>query len=143
MVYQAGSFGVAIALVLLAVVARRSEIARDIALSAVGTAAVTGILILWLGSRGRPSGIVIDGYDLSFPVLQIALFMAVASAALPYLSRNVQRLVEVFIALVALACAVGAHGLPLNALGSLAIGWGGDGGGPARLRLAAGPAVGR
>jgi glycosyltransferase 2 family protein len=124
-VYQVGSFGVAIVLVLLAVVARRWEIARDIGLSAAGTVAVSGILALWLGSHGgRPSGVVVDGYDLSFPVLQIALFMAVATAALPYLARTVQRLVEIFIALVALACMVGAHGLPLNVLGSLAIGWG-------------------
>jgi uncharacterized membrane protein YbhN (UPF0104 family) len=36
----------------------------------------------------------------------------------------VQRLIEIFIALVALASAVGGHGLPLNVLGSLAIGWG-------------------
>ena len=67
---------------------------------------------------------MIDGYNLSFPVLQIALFMAVATAALPYLARGVQRLIEIFIALVALASAVGGHGLPLNVLGSLAIGWG-------------------
>ena len=124
-VYQAGSLGVAIFLVALALVARRWEIARDIALSVAGTAAVSGILVLLLGSRGgRPSGIVIDGYDLSFPVLRIALFMAVATAALPYLARTVQRLIELFIALVALASAVGGHGLPLNVLGSLAIGWG-------------------
>jgi glycosyltransferase 2 family protein len=124
-VYQAGSLGVVIFLVALALVARRWEIARDIALSAAGTAAVSGILVLLLGSRGgRPSGIVIDGYDLSFPVLRIALFMAVATAALPYLARTVQRLIELFIALVALASAVGGHGLPLNVLGSLAIGWG-------------------
>ena len=124
-VYQAGSFGVVIVLVALALVARRWEIARDIALSAAVTAAVSGILVLLLGSRGgRPSGIVIDGYDLTFPVLQIALFMAVATAALPYLARGVQRLIEIFIALVALASAVGGHGLPLNVLGSLAIGWG-------------------
>ena len=124
-VYQAGSFGVVIALVALALIARRWEIARDIALSAAGTAAVSGILVLLLGSHGgRPSGIVIDGYNLSFPVLQIALFMAVATAALPYLARGLQRLIEVFIALVALASAVGGHGLPLNVLGSLAIGWG-------------------
>ena len=69
--------------------------------------------------------------------------MAVATAALPYLARGVQRLIEVFIVLVALASAVGGHGLPLNVLGSLVIGWGDDGGGPARLRLAARPAVGR
>ena len=50
--------------------------------------------------------------------------MAVATAALPYLARGVQRLIETFIGLVALACAVGGHGLPLNVLGSLTIGWG-------------------
>jgi uncharacterized protein (TIRG00374 family) len=124
-VYDVGAFGVAIVLVALAVIARRWVIARDLALSAAGTAAVSGILTLWLGSRGgRPSGILINGYYMRFPVLQIALFMAVATAALPYLARGVQRLIEVFIALVALASAVGGHGLPLNVLGSLAIGWG-------------------
>ena len=124
-VYQAGSIGVVIVLVGLALVARRWVIARDLALSAAGAAAVSGILVLLLGSRGgRPSGIVINGYDLTFPVLQIALFAAVATAALPYLARGVQRLIEIFIALVALASAVGGHGLPLNVLGSLAIGWG-------------------
>ena len=67
---------------------------------------------------------MIDSYFMRFPVLQIALFMAVAAAALPYLARGVQRLIEIFIALVALASVVGGHGLPLNVLGSLAIGWG-------------------
>ena len=124
-VYQAGSIGVAVVLVGLALLARRWEVARDIGLSAAGTAAVCGILIALLGSRGgRPGGIVIDGYEMSFPVLQIALFMAVATAGLPYLARGVQRLIEIFIALVALASAVGGHGLPLNVLGSLVIGWG-------------------
>jgi glycosyltransferase 2 family protein len=124
-VYQAGSYGIGILLVLLAVIARRWEVARDIAASAVGAVAVSGILVLVLGGRGgRPGGVVFHGYDLSFPVLQIALFMAVATAALPYLARAVQRLIEIFIALVALASAVGGHGLPLNVLGSLAIGWG-------------------
>jgi len=108
---------VAIALVLLAVVARRWDIARDIGLSAAGPAAVTGILIVMLGGNGgRPAGIVIDDYYLRFPVLQVALFMAVTTAALPYLARGVQLLIEIFIALVALACAAGGHGLPLNVL---------------------------
>ena len=109
--YQAGSFGVVLVLVVLALVARRWEIARDIAVSAAGAAAMGGILILFLGSRGgRPAGVVIHGYYLSFPVLQIAVFAAVATAALPYLARGVQRLIEIFIAVVALACAVGGHG---------------------------------
>ena len=124
-VYQAGSYGVAIVLVLLALIARRWAIVRDIALSVAGTAAVSGILVLALGSRGgRSSGVVIHGYYLTFPVLQIALFMAIATVTLPYLARGVQRLIEIFIALVALASAVGGHGLPVNVLGSLAIGWG-------------------
>jgi glycosyltransferase 2 family protein len=124
-VYQAGSLGVVIVLVALALIARRWLIARDIGLSAAGAATVSGILIAVLGSRGgRPAGVVIGGYDLSFPVLRIALFMAVATAALPYLARGMQRLVETFIALTALATAVGGHGLPLNVGGSLAIGWG-------------------
>jgi uncharacterized membrane protein YbhN (UPF0104 family) len=124
-VYQAGSFGVAIVLVALALVARRWTVARDIGLSAAGTAVVSGILVVLLGSNGgRPGGIVINGYYMRFPVLQVAVFMAVATAALPYLARGVQRLIEIFIAVVALASAVGGHGLPLNVLGSLAIGWG-------------------
>ena len=124
-IYQGGSVGVVVILVALALVARRWAIARDIALSAAVAAAASGILLLALGSRGgRPSGIVIQGYVLRFPVLQIALFVAVSTAALPYLARGVQRLIEIFIGLVALASAVGGHGLPLNVLGSMAIGWG-------------------
>src|SRR5580700_6877429 len=124
-VYQAGSIGVVAVLVALALIARRWEVARDIGLSAAGTAAACGILIVLLGSRGgRPAGIVIDDFYMVFPVVQIAVFMAVATASLPYLARGVQRLIEIFIALVALASAVGGHGLPLNVLGSLAIGWG-------------------
>jgi len=123
-VYDAGAFGVTIVLLALALIARRWAMARDIALSAAGTAAVSGILARLLGSRGgRPTGVLIHGYYLRFPVLQIAVFMAVATAALPYLARGLQRIIEVFIALVALASAVGGHGLPVNVLGSLAIGW--------------------
>ena len=124
-VYDAGAFGVTIILVGLALVARRWVIARDIALSAVIAAAVGGILVLLLGSSGgRSSGIEIRGYSVTFPVLQIALFAAVTTAVLPYLARSLQRLIELFVVLVALASAVGGHGLPINVLGSLAIGWG-------------------
>src|SRR6201989_1495318 len=73
-VYQVGSAGVAVALVALALLARRWEIARDIGLSAAGTAAVCGILIAVLGSRGgRPGGVVVKGYESAFPGLHGAL----------------------------------------------------------------------
>ena len=124
-VYQAGSLGVVIVLVAAALAARRWEVARDLAVGAAVAAAAGGIVVVLLGGTGgRPGGVVIDEYHLSFPVVQVALFAAVATAGLAYLARTVQRLIEVFVALVALACAVGGQGLPLNVAGSLAIGWG-------------------
>jgi uncharacterized membrane protein YbhN (UPF0104 family) len=124
-VYLVGSFGVAAALVVAALAARRWEIARDLALAAAGAAVVSLVLIATLGGNGgRPAGTSIRGFTLSFPVIQLALFMAVTTAALPYLARTVQRIVEVFTLMLALATVVGGHGLPLNALGSLAVGWG-------------------
>ena len=123
-VYEVGSYGVVAALVLVTLIARRWAMARDLALSAAAAALTSGLLILLLGGQGgRPSGTQLDHYDLSFPVLQIALFMAVATTALPYLARSLQRVIEVFIGLVTLAGAVGGDGLPLNVLGSMAIGW--------------------
>ena len=59
-VYDLGSFGVTIALVALALIARRWVVARDIALSAAVAAAASGIVILLLGGNGgRPAGVVI------------------------------------------------------------------------------------
>jgi glycosyltransferase 2 family protein len=124
-VYQAGSFGVIAVLLVAALLARRWVIARDIGLSAAIAAVISGLLVVGLGSSGgRSSGVMIGSYVLSFPVLQIALFAAVATATLPYLGRSLQRIIEIFITLVALACVVGGHGLPVNVVGSLVIGWG-------------------
>jgi uncharacterized protein (TIRG00374 family) len=123
-VYEVGSYGVVAGLVLVTLIARRWPMARDLALSAAATALTSGLLILLLGGQGgRPSGTQLDHYDLSFPVLQIALFMAVATTSLPYLARGLQLVIETFIGLVTLAGAVGGDGLPLNVLGSMAVGW--------------------
>jgi len=123
-VYRAGSIGLPAVLVAVALVARRWTAARDIALSAAVAAAGSGILVLALGtSGGRPAGVAVGGYVLTFPVLPIAVAMAVVTAALPYLARGLQRLAETFIGLAALATVVGGSGLPLNVAGSLAVGW--------------------
>jgi uncharacterized membrane protein YbhN (UPF0104 family) len=124
-VYDVGAFGITGVLILLALVARRWVIARDIGLAAVSAVVISLVLTVILGANGgRPAGTVIDGIHLRFPVIQVAVFMAVAAAALPYLARMVQRFIEVFILLVSLSTVTGGHGLPLNVLGSLAIGWG-------------------
>jgi uncharacterized membrane protein YbhN (UPF0104 family) len=124
-VYNAGSFGVTALLVVAALVARRWVIARDLGLSAIGTVAASGLLVLALGTdAGRRHGIYIEGVYVHFPVIQIAVFMAVATAVLPYLARGVQRAIEIFIVGLAVVTVSAGNGLPLNVLGSLAIGWG-------------------
>jgi glycosyltransferase 2 family protein len=120
-----GSFGTIAFLLLIACLAKRWMVVRDLAASAVLTLVVSGILVLALGaSGGRPRSIEFYGYVLSFPVLHVALALSVATAGLPYLSRTVQRLIELIMFLTVLATVVAGHGLPANVLGSMAIGWG-------------------
>jgi undecaprenyl-diphosphatase len=120
-----GSFGTIAFLLVTASLAKRWMVVRDLAASAVGTLVISGILVLALGaSGGRPRSIEFYGYVLSFPVLHVALAISVATAGLPYLSRTVQRLIELIVFLAVLATIVAGHGLPANVLGSMAIGWG-------------------
>jgi uncharacterized membrane protein YbhN (UPF0104 family) len=120
-----GSFGTVAVLLLLAALRRRWDVLRDLAIAAGGALAVSGILILLLGAAGgRPQTVHFDGYSLSFPVLQVAVAVAVATVGLPYLARGVQRLIESVLALAILATVVAGQGLPVNVVGSMAIGWG-------------------
>jgi undecaprenyl-diphosphatase len=120
-----GSFGTIAFLLATASLAKRWLVVRDLAASAAGTLVISGILVLALGaSGGRPHSIEFYGYVLSFPVLHVALAISVATAGLPYLSRTVQRLIELIVFLAVLATVVAGHGLPANVLGSMAIGWG-------------------
>jgi len=90
-----GSFGTIAFLLLVAGLARRWMVMRDLAAAAAGTLIVSGLLVAALGaSGGRPHSIEFYGYTLSFPVLHVALALSVATAGLPYLSRTVQRLIE-------------------------------------------------
>lgn len=125
-VYDVGTFGAAGVLIALALMTRRWEATRDTALAAVAAVVISLVLIIILGANGgRPAGSFVNGFYLRFPVIQLAIFMAVVTTALPYLARTVQRAIEGFVVLVAFATVVGGHGLPLNVLGSLVVGWGG------------------
>src|SRR5262249_11988759 len=80
-----------------------------------GALAVSGILVLVLGAAGgRPSTVYFAGYHLSFPVLHVAVAVGVATVALPYLARGVQRLIESVLGLAILATVVAGQGLPAN-----------------------------
>ena len=120
-----GSFGTIAFLLVTASLAKRWMVVRDLAASAVGTLVVSRIFVLALGaSGGRPHSVEFYGYVLSFPVLHVALALSVATAGLPYLSRTVQRLIELIVFLTVLTTVVAGHGLPADVLGSMAIGWG-------------------
>ena len=120
-----GSFGIIAIALVLAVAVRGWAGLRDLVASAVGALAACGLLILGLGADGgRPYTASLNGYSRSFPVIPIAVVMAVVTAALPYLARTLQRLIVALVALAVVATVVAGQGLPVNVLGSMAIGWG-------------------
>jgi len=118
-----GSVGLVVAVVVLALVSRRTEVIRDTVLAGAAAWLVCVGLGLLLGSDGgRPPNSAPLGFDLAFPVARVAAAVAVAAAAMPYLSRWVQRAILVSIGLLAIATMVSGYGLPVSVLASLAIG---------------------
>ena len=122
-VWWLGSFGLIAIVVILALVSRRWSVIRDCLLSGAGAWLICVLLGLLLGSDGgRPSSGVPLGFSVVFPVARVAATVAVAGAALPYLSRWLQRAIRVAIVLLALATIVAQAGLPVAVLASLAVG---------------------
>ncbi|HEY1733632.1 MAG TPA: hypothetical protein VGG23_04220, partial [Acidimicrobiales bacterium] len=124
-VWWVGSVGVIVALGVLGLLSKRRNIARDILLSGLVAWLTSALLQLAIGATGghTPTA-TLKGIDLVFPVARVAATVAVVSAALPYLSRGLQRLVEVVIVVAAVATVVHGSGLPISVLASLAVGWG-------------------
>lgn len=109
----------------LALLSRRWTLIRDCLISGFGAwvlCVVAGVLFGTDG--GRPPDSAFHGFALSFPVAQVAATVAVATTALPFLSRWLQRSIEAAIVLMALAAVVTGHGLPMAVLASLVIGVG-------------------
>lgn len=126
---EAGSFAAVIVVTAVALVARRHELALDLAAS--GSAAY---LLARLGKlivmRARPdillSDVIIHGSaatGLGFPSGHAAVAAALATAATPYLGRRARQVTWGIVWAVAIArLYVGAH-LPLDVLGGVALGW--------------------
>jgi len=122
-VWWIGSFGLIVTVVVLALVAKRRSVVRDCLLSGVGAWLVCVVLGQVLGtSGGRPPQGIPAGFDATFPVARVAATVAVASAALPYLSRWLQRGIRITVVLLALATVVSESGLPVAVLAALAVG---------------------
>jgi glycosyltransferase 2 family protein len=124
-VFWLGSAGVIVLLVILGLLVPRLAAIRWTAVAAVVTWAVCLLLSGILGpAAGRPATSSLAGLDTRYPVTQLAVTIAVAVTALPYLSRPLHRLVALLVALASLAAVVDGTALPVNTISSLALGWG-------------------
>lgn len=124
-VYVLGSFGLIVILGSVALLSHRRAVLRDLVVVGLAACGLSALLWLVFGmTGGRPNDASLVGYNLDYPVAIVAATVAVAMAALPYLSRTIQRLVELIIGLAAVATVVAGDGLPVNVAASVALGWG-------------------
>ena len=138
-VFWLGSVGVIVLLAILGLLVPRLVAVRWTAVAAVLTWGVCLLLSDILGpAAGRPVTGSLAGLDPGYPVTQMAVTIAVAATALPYLSRPLHRLVASLVTLASIAAVVTGSALPVNTISSLAIGWGVA----AALHLAAGSPLG-
>ena len=134
-----GSAGVVVFLVIAGLLVPRLAAVRQIAVAVVVTWVVCLLLGVILGpSAGRPVTGSLAGLDTGYPETQLAVAIAAAATALPYLSRPLHRLVLSLVALASVAAVITGSALPVNTVSSLAIGWGAAAG----LHLAAGSPLG-
>ena len=125
LVFWLGSAGVSVLLVVVGLLVPRLTAVRRAAVAAVLTWGVCVLLGVLLGpAAGRPPVSELAGLNAGYPVTQIAVAIAVAATALPYLSRPVHRLVWFLVAVAVLAAVCGGEALPVNAISSVALGWG-------------------
>ena len=124
-VFWLGSAGVIALLVIVGLLVPRLTAIRWTAVAGVLTWGVCALLGVVLGSAaGRPPADALAGINAGYPVTQLAVAVAVAATALPYLSRPLHRLVSLLLTLAVLAAVCGGYALPVNAISSVALGWG-------------------
>ena len=119
------TFGILALLAVLSLFAGRVRVFRDLAVAGVAAWLLSeGFQWLFGSTGGRPADPSLNGIDLSFPVAAIAATVAVVFAALPYLSRSIQRLLQLMIVVVTVVATVRGSGMPSSVLASVALGWG-------------------
>jgi hypothetical protein len=124
-VFWLGSAGVSVLLVIVGLLVPRLTAVQRAAVAALLTWGVCIVLGVLLGpAAGRPPADELAGLNAGYPVTQLAVAIAVAATALPYLSRPVHRLVWFLVAVAVLAGICGGAALPVNAISSVALGWG-------------------
>ena len=124
-VFWLGSAGVVVLLAGIGLLVPRLAAVRWMAVAGVAAWGVCALLGVLLGpAAGRPPISELSGLHAGYPVTEVTVAVAVAATALPYLSRPVHRLVWFLVALAVLAAVCGGTALPVNAVSSMALGWG-------------------
>jgi uncharacterized membrane protein YbhN (UPF0104 family) len=121
-----GSIGIIVLMVCVVAIARRFEVLRDLvvatALSWLGCVAIQAGLGVSLGLP-HDSATTFRGFDLGFPAVLLALTSGICLVARPYLSRSLQRLVEINLALLVITGFLHGAGLPFSLVAAIALGW--------------------
>jgi uncharacterized membrane protein YbhN (UPF0104 family) len=125
LVFLLGSFGLIVVLGVLALVAHRPAMARDVGVAGFAAWGLSYLIEVLVGTGGGGLGPpALAHVDLHFPQPRVAVAVAVALAAVPYLARGLKRFVSIVIVLAALATVVHGSGLVTSVLASIALGWG-------------------
>ncbi len=126
--YRFGALWALALVVIAALVARRWRLARDMAIAGFASwfvARLIGVVVVGDAS-------VMEGIDYarrfsetpSFPLVRLAVIVAVIAVASPYLTRPMRRLGQLLILLLAVASLYLGIALPDAAFAAVALGWG-------------------
>ena len=120
-----GSAGVVALLAIVGLLVPRLTAVRHAAAAGALTWGACVLLGALVGpAAGRPPHSALAGLNTGYPVTWLAVAVAVAATALPYLSSPVHRLVRFLVLAAVLAGVCGGAALPVNAVSSMAVGWG-------------------
>lgn len=152
LLYRLGALWAVAIVVVAAFVARRWRLARDLATAgalAWFIGRLIGALVVGESTLTKSLDIVTRLGDATarFPLVRLAVIVAVVATASPYLTRPVRRLGQLLVVLMALAAMYLGTGLPDGILAAVVLGWGvaaavhlafgSPGGRPTRAQVAA------
>jgi uncharacterized protein (TIRG00374 family) len=123
--FWAGTAGIITCLAAVSLLVPRLAATWRMVVAALVTWGMCALLGVILGpAAGRPATDALAGVDTSYPITLLAVTIAVAVTALPYLSRPFHRVVSFLVTVAAIAAIIDGSALPVNAASSLLLGWG-------------------
>jgi undecaprenyl-diphosphatase len=152
MLYSLAAIWAVAIIVCSALVARRWRLARDLAVAGVLAwflARLLGYLVVVDAGLSKSLDVAtrVGDSSPSWPVVRLAIIVAVIATASPYLTRPIRRLGQLLILLMALAAMYLGLGLPDGVFAAVVLGWGlsaivhlvfgSPGGHPTRAQVAA------